>query len=88
VRSWMRELDLIFPYWFYFLVSKPGTMHFVAFSLCDYVQTPRGDHIKPEVLADFVMQHFADMNELCQKLGETEEEIAKLSKEIEACFYG
>lgn len=88
VRSWMRELDLVFPYWFYFLARVPATMHFVAFSLCDYVQTPRGDHIKPEVLADFVVRHFAAMNELCEKLGEPEEEIQKLSKEIEACFYG
>jgi hypothetical protein len=31
VRSWMRELDLVFPYWFYFLVREPSTMEFVRF---------------------------------------------------------
>src|SRR3989337_1694677 len=86
VRLWMRELDFMFPYWFYFLVRKPATMEFVTFSLCDYVETPSGAQIKPDVLAEFVSTHFAAMNKLCEKLGETEEEIDKLSKEIEACF--
>ena len=53
VRLWMRELDLRVSVLVLFLVSTPGTMHFVAFSLCDYVKTPMGAHIKPEALPIF-----------------------------------
>jgi hypothetical protein len=87
VRLWMRELDDLFPYWFYFLSKHSSTMEFVTFSLCDYMETPRGAEIKPDSLADFLTRHFGAMNELCEKLGEPEEEIEKLSKEIEVCFY-
>jgi hypothetical protein len=51
------------------------------------VKTPSGVEIKPDILADFVTRHFAAMNELCEKLDEPEDEIEKLSKEIEAFFY-
>jgi hypothetical protein len=88
VRLWMRELDVVFPYWFYFLFRHPSTMEFVTLSLCDYVQTPNGAQIMPHVLADFMSNHFAAMNRLCEKLGESKEEIERLSKEVEAYFFG
>jgi hypothetical protein len=87
VRLWMRELDVAFPYWFYFLSKHAATMEFVTFSLCDYVEGPSGALIAPAVLADFASRHFAAMNSLFEKLGESEDAIEKLTKEIEAFFF-
>ena len=48
VRTWMRDLNAKFPYWFYFMDLGPhSTLAVVAFSLCQYEKVPGGKRIPP-----------------------------------------
>jgi hypothetical protein len=88
VRSWMRQLDALFPYWFYFLDTGPrSTLGFVAFSLCAYEKVPGGSHIPPEELQEFLRDHFVAMNGLCAVLGETAEENDARTEAITRYFF-
>lgn len=88
VRAWMQELDKQFPYWFYFMdLGQNSTLAFVAFSLCKFANVPSGKHIPPQELQQFLISHFGAMNGLTKKLGETQEENDKRSREVTDFFF-
>ena len=88
VRSWMKKLDNIFPYWFYFMdLGIHSTLTFVAFSVCKYEKDQGGKIIPLEELQQFILSHFIAMNKLSSKIGETQEENDQRSKQINAFFF-
>ena len=88
VRSWMQDLDKNFPYWFFFMDLGPNsTLSFIVFSLCKYAKVPGGKLIPPAELQQFLVSHFVPLNVLSNKIGETQEENDKRSKEITAFFF-
>lgn len=87
VRSWMQKLDREFPYWFYFMDTGPSsTLSFIAFSLCRHEKVSGGKVIPPEELQRFLLSHFAPMNDLSRRIGETQAENDARSREVAAFF--
>jgi hypothetical protein len=88
VRRWMRQLDAVFPFWFYFLDTGPrSTLSFVAFSLCAYEEEPGGPRIPPEELHRFLGEHFRAMNRMFEMTGETAEENDARTTAIDRFFF-
>jgi hypothetical protein len=89
IREWMRELDHQFPYWFYFMsTGRESTLAFVTLSLCEYDKVPGGSVARPESLDRFMLQHFVAMNKLCDALGEPEDQLYELSRQITDFYLG
>lgn len=88
VRAWMEAVDREFPFWFYFVDLGPrSTLRFIAFCLCRWGKVPDGKLIPPEDLQSFLLMHYAAMNHLAARLGETQEEIDARSREIGRFFF-
>jgi hypothetical protein len=76
VRTWMRDLNAKFPYWFYFMDLGPhSTLAVVAFSLCQYEKVPLGKRIPPAEVRRFLLSGLAAMNVLCKQIGESPERL-------------
>ena len=87
VREWMAVLDCAFPYWFYFMnVGPQSTLSFVVRSLCRYEGVPGDSVIPPDELQRFIIAHFAAMNVLASKLGDSQQDVDAQSREIGRFF--
>lgn len=88
VNAWMRKLDAEWPYWFYFMdTGRRSTLSFVAFSLSRWDKVSNGKVIPPEEMQRFLLRHFAAMNDLSRRLGETQEENDRRTREINDFFF-
>lgn len=89
VRRWVNKLDRQFPYWFFFLSKKMPGLGFITLALCDYSRRPDG---KPELekssWARFMDAHFTAMNQICESLEFSVEEIKELSEDVIAYYIG
>ena len=65
VRTFIRELDVKWPYWFFFLSKTTDTLKMIMFSLCRY-QRARGGLIRydPKDVKLFLYKHFDALNRI------------------------
>jgi hypothetical protein len=65
VRTFVRELDAKWPYWFFFLSKADDTLKMIMFSLCQY-QRAGGGLIRyhPKDLKLFLYKHFDALNRI------------------------
>ena len=90
VRRWVIELDVKWPYWFFFLwPGQRSTLPLIAFCLCPFTVLPQGGKlIEPEALAAFQTRAFVAMNGICEWLGDSDEVNIEMSDRITALFQG
>jgi len=83
VRNWMAMLDQKFPYWFLFLNKDSQSLGFVTFTLCHYIKMPEGGiFLDPAGLQNFMLVHFAAVNELADQGILTEDENQTISENV------
>lgn len=83
VRSWFRQLDQKFPFWFYFLSKQGGGIKLITLSICNYTLLDNGQiMLDANNFQHFMEDHFIAMNRICESLGFDEEEIFNLSQRV------
>lgn len=88
VRTFFRQLDDAFPFWFYFLSTYGESFLLVlAFCLCRVTKMGPGlAMIDPGDLQEFLEVHYGAMNHVCDKLGISKSSNARVSADIERYF--
>jgi hypothetical protein len=65
VRTFLRELDAKWPYWFFFLSKATDTLKMIMFSLCRYQRVGAGlIRYDPEDFEVFMYRHFDALNKI------------------------
>jgi len=89
VRTWFSQICEEFPYWFYFLNTEISTLQLILFCILPYTIITRDDQkLKQKVEVDlsfvgpFLQRNFAGLNEMCESVGASEDEIFRISQKI------
>jgi len=70
VREFLRRLDAVFPYWFWFLSTMGDGLKLMFLCLAAVSPLEGGQRaFHPNDLMQFLLSHFASMNELFQRFG-------------------
>jgi hypothetical protein len=89
VRSFLRELDSRFPFWFFYLTTKTDALKLFALSLCSITRvSPTATSHDRDDFAAFMSFHFAAMNQLFDSFQLDERLNIERSAELEEYFLG
>lgn len=87
VRNFLAELDTNFPFWFYFLNLRSGSLALVLFSLCSYSTGPDGMVVlDAEGRARFLAEHYLAVNWLFSTYGLDEKDNDALTLQVSGYF--
>lgn len=95
IREYFETLDLLFPYWFYFLKKEKESNDFglkmiMLLLVPSKIVNNNGKIATTEydipLYEKFMKAHFHYLNELTDKIGATIEENKRISKEVLECF--
>jgi hypothetical protein len=88
VRTFMANLDAEWPYWFFFAETESrSTIPLIVFSLCPFQAVgPQQKMLDSQYLGQFLEVRFSAMNALCDWLGDTEDEILRMTENIMTQF--
>jgi hypothetical protein len=87
VRTFLAQLDAVWPYWLYFLSTEQQALRMVTFCLCSAQRVGSGlAQISPHALAAFLMTHFSAVNELFARFGLDESMNEPISKRVVEYF--
>ncbi len=83
VRRFIKELDAIWPYWFFFLSQADDSIKVIESCLCDSIEVVPGvTSIDSEQLQNCLSRHFSAMNNYCESLRLPESKIQEISEGI------
>jgi hypothetical protein len=83
VRTFLVHLDKKFPFWFYFLNLRSGTLVLILLSLCRYSKRPDGLFaLDPNDRERVLVEHYAAVNWLFDRYGLDEKENEALTVQI------
>jgi hypothetical protein len=82
VKSYIKQLDKAFPYWFYFITKHSGALKMI-FGCCNDIARSNTlfFEIKPESMLSFLKSHIFAMNIMCDEIGMSEKEIEMLTNQ-------
>ena len=87
VRSWVRLIDIAFPFWFYFLSLGPeSSLRWIPFCLCRLRQVQGGKMIDEAELKTFVARRVWALAQLCMTHSVPEFEAKRAVGEIYSYF--
>jgi hypothetical protein len=87
VRGYIKALDDMWPYWFYFLSQADDSIKIVESCLCESIEViPGVTSIDNEQLDVYLTRHFSAMNHYCEALNLPESRIEELSEGIISLF--
>jgi hypothetical protein len=95
VREYFSVLDKIFPYWFYFLNKDDDKSHsslailisiLVPIKSIEVVSGGKNVEFVFEELVEFVKNHYDYLNELTNKIGLSDEDSLKITKQVDNCL--
>lgn len=95
IREYFKTLDLLFPYWFYFMKKGKKSIEFgikmiMLLLIPSKIISNNGKVASIEydipTSIEFMNMHFHYLNELTDKLGLSLEENKRISKEVIECF--
>ena len=88
VRTFIRELDDKWPYWFFFLSKATDTLKMIMFSLCRY-QRAGGGLIRydPKDVKLFLVSHFVALNRIFDRFDFDKPLNKEMSEAIFDYFY-
>lgn len=91
VRAYVTALDEAFPYWFWFLSLDDPTLLLFPACCCPLEPTPPMPGaapvaILPTFLAPYLARHFGGLDQLADRTGLPQAELAQLARAVLAAF--
>jgi hypothetical protein len=88
VRRYIKALDDMWPYWFFFLSQADDSIKIVESCLCDSIEViPGVTSIDNEQLNAYLTRHFSAMNHYCEALNLPESKIEEISEGVISLIY-
>jgi hypothetical protein len=87
VKQFFRILDNQWPYWFFFLTKLGSGLKMITF--CCIETTKKNETelwIDPPTMENFLYRHFIAMNEVCDRIGMSEDENKDLTNRVFSYF--
>lgn len=87
VKQFFRILDNQWPYWFFFLTKLGSGLKMITF--CCIETTKKNETelwIDPPTMENFLYRHFIAMNEVCDRIGMSEDENKDLTNKVFSYF--
>lgn len=83
VRAFIKNIDQLWPYWFFFLSQADDSIKMLESCLCDTIEViPGVASIDLEQMERSLARHFGAMNRFCEALNVPEEKIEEISEGI------
>ena len=83
VRRYIKAIDDLWPYWFFFLSQADDSIKIVESCLCDSIEVVPGvASIDTEQLKDSLARHFSAMDRYCEAINLPEDRIQEISEGI------
>ena len=83
VRRYIKALDEMWPYWFFFLSQADDSIKIVESCLCDSIEVVPGvTSVDTEQLNTCLIRHFSAMNHYCESINLPDSKIEELSEGI------
>lgn len=83
VKTYLKQLDKLFPYWFYFLSTSGVGLKMITNCCVDTIKVSATQVLaEPASMEKFINSHFISMNEICTKVGITEKENIERSDRV------
>jgi hypothetical protein len=83
VRRYIKALDEMWPYWFFFLSQADDSIKVVESCLCDSIEVVPGvTSVDTEQLNSCLTRHFSAMNHYCESINLPESRIQEISEGI------
>ncbi len=82
VKSYIQQLDIAFPFWFYFMSKQTGALKMI-YGCCNEIKRSSAVffEVKPESMLSFLKAHIFAMNIMCDEIGMSEKEIELLTNQ-------
>lgn len=88
VRRYIKALDEMWPYWFFFLSQADDSIKVVESCLCDSIEVVPGvTSVDTEQLNVCLTRHFSAMNHYCESLNLPESKIEEISEGVISLIY-
>jgi hypothetical protein len=83
VRRYIKAIDDLWPYWYFFLSQADDSIKIVESCLCDSIEVVPGvASINTEQLNDTLTRHFSAMDRYCEAINLPEDKIQEISEGI------
>jgi hypothetical protein len=83
VRRYIKALDDMWPYWFFFLSQADDSIKVVESCLCDSIEVVPGvTSVDNEQLNTCLTRHFSALNHYCESINLPESRIQEISEGI------
>ena len=83
VRRYIKAIDDLWPYWFFFLSQADDSIKILESCLCDSIEVVPGvASIDTEQLNDALTRHFSAMDHYCEAINLPEYKIQEISEGI------
>ena len=83
IRKFVRQLDDVWPYWFFFLTKDTSALMALPLCLCNFTKIgPGRTQIDPGCMYEFVTKHFHHSNLLFEKFNIPHDINATMTAEV------
>jgi hypothetical protein len=88
VRAYIKAIDDLWPYWFFFLSQADDSIKIVESCLCDSIEVVPGvTSVDTAQLQKYLTRHFSVLTRYCESLNLPESKIEEISEGVISLIY-